>query len=53
MRLAIIADIHSNLEALERVLIQVRQEDVDAVLNLGDLVGYNANPSECLEMLQD
>ncbi len=53
MRLAIIADIHSNLEALERVLIRVRQEDVDAVLNLGDLVGYNANPSECLEMLQD
>jgi len=53
MRLAIIADIHSNLEALERVLLQVRQESVDAVLNLGDLVGYNANPSECLELLQD
>jgi predicted phosphodiesterase len=52
MRLAIIADIHSNLEALESVLHRARQEDVDAVLNLGDLVGYNANPVECLEMLQ-
>jgi diadenosine tetraphosphatase ApaH/serine/threonine PP2A family protein phosphatase len=52
MRLAIIADVHSNLEALESVLIRVRQEGVDAILNLGDLVGYNANPAECLEMLQ-
>jgi diadenosine tetraphosphatase ApaH/serine/threonine PP2A family protein phosphatase len=52
MRLAIIADIHSNLEALESVLARVRQEGVDAILNLGDLVGYNANPAECLEMLQ-
>jgi putative phosphoesterase len=43
MRLAIIADIHSNLEALESVLTRIAQEsDVDAVLNLGDSVGYLA-----------
>ena len=52
MRLAIIADIHSNLEALESVLARIRQEEVEAILNLGDLVGYNASPKECLEMLQ-
>jgi len=52
MRLAIIADIHSNLEALEAVLARIPGEDVDAVLNLGDLVGYNASPNECLELLQ-
>ena len=51
MRLAIISDIHSNLEALEAVVAQIRQESVDAVLNLGDLVGYNASPNECLELL--
>jgi diadenosine tetraphosphatase ApaH/serine/threonine PP2A family protein phosphatase len=51
MRLAIIADIHSNLEALERVLTRIDQEGVEAVLNLGDLVGYNASPNECLELL--
>jgi predicted phosphodiesterase len=51
MRLAIISDIHSNFEALEAVMAQVRQESVDAVLNLGDLVGYNASPNECLELL--
>ncbi|MFZ5450353.1 MAG: metallophosphoesterase family protein [Thermodesulfobacteriota bacterium] len=51
MRLAIISDIHSNLEALEAVLAQICRESVDAVLNLGDLVGYNASPNECLELL--
>lgn len=52
MRLAIIADIHSNLEALESVLERLRQEDVEQILNLGDLVGYNASPGECLALLR-
>ena len=52
MRIAIISDIHSNLEALESVLERLRQEEVDSVLNLGDLVGYNASPAECLALLQ-
>lgn len=52
MRLAIIADIHSNLEALESVLDHIRREDVDQLLNLGDLVGYNASPGDCLALLR-
>ena len=52
MRIAIISDIHSNLEALESVLERLRREEVDSVLNLGDLVGYNASPAECLALLQ-
>jgi diadenosine tetraphosphatase ApaH/serine/threonine PP2A family protein phosphatase len=52
MRLAIIADIHSNLEALHSVLARIDQEGVEVILNLGDLVGYNASPNECLELLQ-
>jgi diadenosine tetraphosphatase ApaH/serine/threonine PP2A family protein phosphatase len=52
MRLAVIADIHSNLEALNSVLAQIDLEGVEAILNLGDLVGYNASPNECLELLQ-
>jgi diadenosine tetraphosphatase ApaH/serine/threonine PP2A family protein phosphatase len=52
MRLAVIADIHSNSEALASVLAQLDREGVEAILNLGDLVGYNASPNECLEMLQ-
>ena len=52
MRIAIISDIHSNLEALESVLERLRQEEVESVLNLGDLVGYNASPDECLALLR-
>lgn len=52
MRLAIIADIHSNLEALESVLEQLSREGVESILNLGDLVGYNASPGECLDLLR-
>jgi diadenosine tetraphosphatase ApaH/serine/threonine PP2A family protein phosphatase len=52
MRLAIIADIHSNVEALASVLARIDQEGVEVILNLGDLVGYNASPNECLELLQ-
>jgi diadenosine tetraphosphatase ApaH/serine/threonine PP2A family protein phosphatase len=53
MRIAVIADIHSNSEALASVLAQLDREGIEAILNLGDLVGYNASPNECLELLQD
>jgi diadenosine tetraphosphatase ApaH/serine/threonine PP2A family protein phosphatase len=53
MRLALISDIHSNVHALEKVLARLKGEGVDLTLNLGDLVGYNANPNECIEMLQN
>jgi diadenosine tetraphosphatase ApaH/serine/threonine PP2A family protein phosphatase len=52
MRLAIIADIHGNLEALRSVLTRIDAEGVEVILNLGDLVGYNASPNECLELLK-
>jgi|UniRef100_A0A7C5EN93 diadenosine tetraphosphatase ApaH/serine/threonine PP2A family protein phosphatase len=51
MRLALISDIHSNIQALEQVMAALRRERVDQVLNLGDVVGYNANPNECLELI--
>lgn len=53
MRLAIISDIHSNLEALKSVLPRLDQEGVDVILNLGDIIGYNASPNECLELLHE
>ncbi|MEW6387368.1 MAG: metallophosphoesterase family protein [Thermodesulfobacteriota bacterium] len=52
MRLAIISDIHSNFDALKVVLARIDREGVDAVLNLGDIVGYNAAPNECLDLLE-
>ena len=52
MRIAFISDIHSNLEALEAVLDDLDKEDISLIINLGDLVGYNANPRECVELVQ-
>lgn len=52
MRLAVLSDIHSNLEALERTLQALDDADVDAVYCLGDIVGYNADPARCLELVQ-
>jgi predicted phosphodiesterase len=53
MRVAVISDIHSNLEALRAVLDEIQQDDISLVVNLGDLVGYNANPKECVELVQE
>ena len=50
MKYAIISDIHSNLEAFQTVLDRIHQEKVDKIVCLGDLVGYNANPNECVEL---
>jgi predicted phosphodiesterase len=49
MRYGIFSDIHSNLEALEAVIGAYKQECVDRYLCLGDIVGYAANPRECIE----
>jgi len=44
----IFGDIHGNLEALEAVLEDARRQKADAYVCLGDIVGYGANPSECI-----
>jgi len=51
MRYAIISDIHANLEAFRVVLEEIERQRVDQIVCLGDLVGYNANPNECVELL--
>ena len=53
MRYAILSDIHGNLEALEAVLDKCGALEVDKYILLGDVVGYNANPKECLVIIRD
>lgn len=53
MRIAIISDIHANLEALEAVIADIATQQVDEVLCLGDVVGYGANPNECLDLVKE
>jgi predicted phosphodiesterase len=52
MRFAIFGDIHANLEAFEAVLADTLDQGCTAYICLGDVVGYNANPRECLELVR-
>ena len=52
MRYAVIADIHANLDALEVVLADSKEQKCTHYCCVGDVVGYNANPRECLEIVR-
>ena len=49
---AIISDIHSNIQALETALDIIKGKGINNIICLGDIVGYNANPSECVELIR-
>lgn len=53
LRYGIYSDIHGNLEALQTILKELEREKVDQYICLGDVVGYGANPSECIQMVRD
>jgi predicted phosphodiesterase len=53
-RILVLADIHSNLTALEAVMDDVKNHGtVDEIWCLGDLVGYGPDPVECTRFLRD
>jgi predicted phosphodiesterase len=53
VRYALLSDVHANLEALDAVLADVdRRGDVDAILHVGDLVGYSSRPNEVVARLR-
>ena len=46
--LAILSDIHGNIEALEAVLADIDRRPIDEIYCLGDIIGYGPNPAECV-----
>ena len=52
MRYGIFSDIHANLEALQAVSRSFQHERIDAYLCVGDIVGYGANPNECIAQVK-
>ena len=52
MKYAIISDIHANLEAFLSVLGEIDGANADRIVCLGDIVGYGANPNECVEIIK-
>jgi len=52
MKFAIFGDIHANLEALNAVLADAAEQGCTHFVCIGDIVGYNANPHECLDRVR-
>lgn len=52
VRIAVLSDVHGNQEALEAVLADIRQQRIDAIINLGDCVGYGPDPEICIDLIQ-
>jgi diadenosine tetraphosphatase ApaH/serine/threonine PP2A family protein phosphatase len=52
VRIAVLSDIHGNLEALEAVLADIDRGGIDLVYSLGDVVGYGPSPGACLEIIR-
>jgi predicted phosphodiesterase len=52
-RVALVSDIHGNLPAFEAVIADIRQTGVDQIWCLGDLIGYGAQPDQCVALAAD
>lgn len=53
MKLALISDIHGNLQALEAVIARIEREQPDQIICVGDVVGYGAFPGECVTRVSE
>lgn len=51
--IALISDIHANIDALEAVLEDIDRQEMEEILCLGDVVGYGAAPSECVKLVRE
>ena len=52
MKIAIISDIHGNLEALKATLKDIEKRKVDKIICLGDIIAKGVHPKECLELVR-
>jgi predicted phosphodiesterase len=53
MRIALLSDVHGNRPAFEAVLADVDAEKPDEIWCLGDLVGYGAQPNDCVALARE
>ncbi len=52
-KIAIISDVHGNLEALTSVLADIAAQEVSKIFCLGDVIGYGPNPRECIDRCRE
>lgn len=53
MAIGIISDIHGNLEAFSKALEYFKENRIDKIICLGDIVGYGPNPEECINLVRE
>lgn len=53
MKIAIISDIHGNLEALKTTLKDIKKRQVDKIICLGDIIAKGTHPKECIELIKE
>ncbi len=53
MRLAVLSDVHANLDALQAVVAEADARGADALVCLGDVVGYGAEPGACVDLVRE
>ena len=52
-KIAIISDIHGNLEALKATLTDIEKRKVDKIICLGDIIAKGVHPKECVELVKE
>lgn len=52
MKIAIISDIHGNLEALKATINDIEKRNVDKIICLGDTIAKGVHPKECIEIVR-
>jgi len=52
MRLGILSDIHSNIEALNASYNALKKTGCDKIVCVGDIIGYGASPGECIDFIR-
>ncbi len=53
MKIGIVSDIHSNLEAFIKALNLLHSLEVEKIYSCGDIVGYGPNPNECVNLVRE
>lgn len=53
IKIAVISDVHANLEALEAVLLDIEALGVNTIISAGDSVGYGPNPDEVIKIMME
>ena len=53
MKVAMFSDIHGNKEALNSIINDIKKNNIEEIICLGDIIGIGPNPKECMDIIVD